>query len=49
MRKIIKEQIAVIFERDPAARSALETVFTCPGLQAIVLHRCNHWLWRRKC
>lgn len=48
MIRIIKEQIAVIFERDPAARSALETVFTCPGLQAIVLHRCNHWLWRRK-
>ena len=49
MIRIIREQIAVIFERDPAARSALETVFTCPGLQAIVLHRCNHWLWRRKC
>ena len=48
MLRIIKEQIAVIFERDPAARSALETVFTCPGLQAIVLHRCNHWLWRRR-
>ena len=48
MLRMIKEQIEVIFERDPAARSALETVFTCPGLQAIVLHRFNHWLWRRK-
>lgn len=48
MLRIIKEQIAVIFERDPAARSALETVFTCPGLQAIVLHRFNHWLWHKK-
>lgn len=48
MLRIIKEQIEVIFERDPAARSALETVFTCPGLQAIVLHRFNHWLWHRK-
>lgn len=48
MLRIIKEQIEVIFERDPAARSALETVFTCPGLQAIVLHRFNHWLWHKK-
>jgi serine O-acetyltransferase len=44
----IKEEIAVVFERDPAARSVLETVFTCPGFQAIVFHRFNHWLWNKK-
>ncbi len=48
MLRIIKEQIDVIFERDPAARSVLETLFTCPGLQAILLHRLNHWLWHKK-
>ena len=44
----IKEEIQVVFERDPAARSALETIFTCPGFQAILLHRLNHWLWNKK-
>lgn len=48
MLDIIKEEIQVVFERDPAARSTLETVFTCPGFQAIVMHRFNHWLWNKK-
>ncbi len=44
----IKEDIAVVFERDPAARSAIETLTACPGLHAILLHRINHWLWNKK-
>ena len=44
----IKEEIQVVFERDPAARSTLETIFTCPGFQAILFHRMNHWLWKKK-
>ena len=44
----IKEEINVVFERDPAARSVAETIFTCPGFQAIVFHRFNHWLWNKK-
>ncbi len=48
MLSTIKEEIDVVFERDPAARSVLETIFTCPGFQAIVLHRLNHWLWQKK-
>ncbi|MBI4005952.1 MAG: serine O-acetyltransferase [Gammaproteobacteria bacterium] len=44
----IKEEIQVVFERDPAARSTLETIFTCPGFQAILFHRFNHWLWNKK-
>jgi len=48
MFETIKEEIQVVFERDPAARSTLETVFTCPGFQAILLHRFNHWLWNKK-
>ena len=47
MLGIIKEEIDVIFERDPAARSVLETIFTCPGFQAIIFHRMNHWLWNK--
>ncbi len=48
MLSTIKEEIQVIFERDPAARSVLETILTCPGFQAIVFHRLNHWLWKKK-
>ncbi len=48
MFNTLKEDIQVVFERDPAARSALETLLTCPGLHAILLHRVNHWLWNKK-
>ena len=48
MFETIKEEIQVVFERDPAARSVLETVLTCPGFQAILVHRFNHWLWNQK-
>jgi serine O-acetyltransferase len=48
MFETIKEEIQVVFERDPAARSTLETIFTCPGFQAILFHRFNHWLWNKK-
>ncbi|MCG8378349.1 MAG: serine O-acetyltransferase, partial [Proteobacteria bacterium] len=48
MFSTIKEEIDVIFERDPAARSVLETIFTCPGFQAILFHRFNHCLWKNK-
>lgn len=47
MLERIREDLAVVFERDPAARSTLETLLTSPGLHAILAHRLNHWLWRR--
>jgi serine O-acetyltransferase len=34
----------IIFERDPAARNALEVLFCYPGLQALVFHRVAHGL-----
>ena len=43
----IKEDIQTIFDRDPAARSALETLIASPGLHAMLFHRMNHWLWKR--
>lgn len=43
----IKEDIQTIFDRDPAARSAVETLIASPGLHAILFHRMNHWLWNR--
>jgi len=44
----LKEDIRVVFDRDPAARSALETLIACPGLHSILMHRVNHWLWNKR-
>jgi serine O-acetyltransferase len=47
MFKRIKEDIEVVFERDPAARSIIEVLLCYPGLHAIWFHRIAHWLWKR--
>src|SRR5437588_2164827 len=44
--KSVREDIAAVFERDPAARSYLEVLLCYPGLHALWAHRLNHWLWR---
>ncbi len=36
-----------ILERDPAARSVWDVVFSYPGFHALVLHRLAHALWLR--
>ncbi|MCX7995066.1 MAG: serine O-acetyltransferase [candidate division WOR-3 bacterium] len=45
MFKRIKEDIATVFARDPAARSVIEVIFCYPGLHAIWCHRIAHFLW----
>lgn len=42
----IQEEIAVVFERDPAARSVWEVVTCYPGFHALMLHRLSHRLWQ---
>ena len=42
----LKEDINIVFDRDPAARNTLEIVTTYPGFHAILFHRLNNWLWR---
>ena len=44
----LKQDIKVIFERDPAAKTLLEVILCYPGLHAIVLHRVAHALHRKK-
>ena len=44
---MLREDVACVFERDPAARSRLEVLTIYPGVQAIVLHRVAHAAWRR--
>ena len=46
MFKRLREDIATIRERDPAARSAWEVLTCYPGLHALVLHRVAHACWR---
>ena len=41
----IKEGIAVVFERDPAARNTWEVITCYPGFHALLSHRFAHWLW----
>ena len=43
----LREDIACIRERDPAARSSFEVLTCYPGLHAIVLHRRAAWFWKR--
>jgi serine O-acetyltransferase len=42
----LKEDIAVVFDRDPAARSTFEVVTTYPGFHAMLIHRLASRLWR---
>ncbi|MBK6335734.1 MAG: serine O-acetyltransferase [Betaproteobacteria bacterium] len=43
----LREDIAIVFERDPAARSTWEVLTCYPGLHALVWHRLvSHRLWR---
>lgn len=44
----LREDIATIRERDPAARSAWEVITCYPGLHALVLHRLAHACWQAK-
>jgi serine O-acetyltransferase len=48
MFKTLKEDIEVIFEQDPAARSYLEVILTYSGLHAIWAHRIAHAFYKRK-
>jgi len=44
----LKEEIAVVFERDPAARNAWEVITCYPGFHAMLFHRVSHGLWRMR-
>lgn len=46
MFKMVREDIASVFERDPAARSVWEVITCYPGLHARIFHRLAYRLWR---
>jgi serine O-acetyltransferase len=43
----LREDIASIRERDPAARSTWEVLTCYPGLHAVTIQRLAHWFWLR--
>ncbi|WP_373457162.1 serine O-acetyltransferase [Methyloversatilis sp. XJ19-13] len=44
---MLREDVACVFKRDPAARSTLELLTIYPGIQALVMHRLAHAMWLR--
>lgn len=48
MFKTLKEDLRVVFERDPAVRSVFEVLFCYPGFHAMLFYRMAHALWTRK-
>jgi serine O-acetyltransferase len=42
---LIREDVATVLERDPAAKSRLEVYLCYSGLHAVWFYRMNHWLW----
>jgi len=48
MFKTLKEDIRIVFAKDPAARSLLEVICCYPGLHALWSHRLAHFLWWHK-
>jgi serine O-acetyltransferase len=42
---LIREDVATVLERDPAAKSHLEVYLCYSGLHAVWFYRMNHWLW----
>ena len=47
MWSILKEDVRVAFERDPAARNLFEVLVSYPGVHALLFHRWAHRLWHR--
>ena len=48
MFKQIRADLALIRDRDPAARGPLEILLCYPGFQAITVHRLSHRLWHSR-
>ncbi|WP_188498295.1 serine O-acetyltransferase [Pullulanibacillus pueri] len=48
MFKRLREDLAVVYDQDPAARNALEIILTYSGLHAIWAHRLAHWFYNKR-
>lgn len=44
----LKQDISIVFDRDPAARTRFEILTAYPGVHAVLMHRFSHWLWQKR-
>lgn len=44
----LKEDIGIIYKKDPAADNLLDVILCYPGFHALLLHRIAHKLWKMK-
>ena len=44
MLKMIRQDLQAVFDRDPAATSALEVILTYAGFHALIAYSLAHWL-----
>lgn len=44
----LKEDIDIVFDRDPAARSRFEILTAYPGVHALLWHRLGNWFWTHR-
>jgi serine O-acetyltransferase len=42
----LRDDIASVFERDPAARTTWEVLTCYPGLHALYIHKLARWFWQ---
>src|ERR1700722_15865642 len=48
LRASMREDVATVLERDPAAKSRLEVLLCYSGLHAVWFYSINHWLWNHR-
>ncbi|WP_348770669.1 serine O-acetyltransferase [Azospirillum sp. TSO35-2] len=47
MVALLREDVACVFDRDPAARNVVDVLTCYPGIHALVMHRVANAAWRR--
>ncbi|MFL7903760.1 serine O-acetyltransferase [Azospirillum argentinense] len=47
MWRLLREDVACVFDRDPAARNVFDVLTCYPGIHALVVHRLSNAAWRR--
>ena len=48
MFRNLRDDITAVKQRDPACTGTLSALTHYPGLQALRVHRLEHWLWRHR-
>lgn len=43
-----RSYISTVFERDPAAKSTLDILFSYPGVHALIFYQIAHSIWNKK-